>query len=138
MCAFGNVLLDFTRTFVTKRKLPKPGCIAEKSQEESMLGKTAAIMILIVSLPANAQNFPEKQCPLKTLAGIEAQELMVKGVIMHTEFEKKSTGTLDQHEISLVHTLRADWAIWICIQSLIVHQENPQSLTLLCTRCEYD
>lgn len=103
-----------------------------------MLGKTVAIMILIVSLPANAQSFSDKQCPLKTLEGIEAQELMVKGVIMHTEFEKKSTGALDQNEISLVHTLRADWAIWICIQSLIIHQGDPQSLALICTRCEYD
>tara|TARA_B100000586_G_C20064483_1_gene407822 strand:+ start:302 stop:577 length:276 start_codon:yes stop_codon:yes gene_type:complete len=91
-----------------------------------------------MSLPASAQSFPEKQCPMKTLEGVAAQELMVKGVIMHTEFEKKPTGTLDHNKISLIHTLRADWAIWICIQSLIIHQENPQSLALICTRCEYD
>ena len=103
-----------------------------------MLIKTVAIMMLIMSLPANAQTPSGKQCPLKILEGVEAQDLMVKGVIMHTEFEKISTGTLDQNEISLIHTLRADWAIWICIQSLIVQQENPRSLTLICTRCEYD
>ena len=103
-----------------------------------MLTKMVAILMLTMSLPASAQNSSEKECPLKTVEGVEAQELMVKGVIMHTEFEKKTTDTPEQNEISFVYTLRADWAIWICIQSLIVRQENPHSLTLVCTRCEYD
>ena len=103
-----------------------------------MLIKAVAMLLLLILLPANAQSSSERQCRLKTLEGIDAQEMMVKGVIMHTEFQEDPKDTADQNEITFIHTLRADWTIWICIQSLLVHEGNPRSLQLVCTGCDYD
>ena len=103
-----------------------------------MLIKAVAMLLLLILLPANAQSSSERQCRLKTLEGIDAQEMMVKGVIMHTEFQEDPKDTAGQNEITFIHTLRADWTIWICIQSLLVHQGNPQSLEFVCTGCDYD
>ena len=103
-----------------------------------MLIKTVAMLLLMILLPANAQSSSERQCRLRTLEGIDAQEMMVKGVIMHTEFQEDPKDTAGQNEITFIHTLRADWTIWICIQSLLVHEGNPRSLQLVCTGCDYD
>ena len=103
-----------------------------------MLIKAVATLLLLILLPANAQSSSERQCRLRTLEGIEAQEMMVKGVIMHTEFREDPKDTAGQNEITFIHTLRADWTIWICIQSLLVHEGNPRSLQLVCTGCDYD
>ena len=103
-----------------------------------MLIKAVAMLLLMILLPANAQSSSERQCRLRTLEGIDAQEMMVKGVIMHTEFREDPKDTAGQNEITFIHTLRADWAIWICIQSLLVYEGNPRSLQLVCTGCDYD
>ena len=100
--------------------------------------KVVAMLLLLILLPANAQSSSERQCRLKTLEGIDAQEMMVKGVIMHTEFQEDPKDTAGQNEITFIHTLRADWTIWICIQSLLVHEGNPRALQLVCTGCDYD
>ena len=80
-----------------------------------MLIKAVAMLLLLILLPANAQSSSERQCRLKTLEGIDAQEMMVKGIIMHTEFQEDPKDTAGQNEITFIHTLRADWTIWICI-----------------------
>ena len=103
-----------------------------------MLIKAVAMLLLMILLPANAQSSSERQCRLRTLEGIDAQEMMGKGVIMHTEFQEDPKDTAGQNEITFIHTLRADWTIWICIQSLLVHEGNPRSLQLVCTGCDYD
>ena len=98
----------------------------------------AVIFIFLASFPAYAAPLVERQCSIKTLEGIEAQEMMVKGVIMHTEFEGTTNEALGSRKISFVHTLRADWTIWICLQALSLSEGSPQSLELVCTGCDYD
>ena len=98
----------------------------------------AVIFVLLASFPAYAAPLEERQCSPKTLEGVEAQEMMVKGVIMHSEFEGPTNEVSGNRKISFIHTLRADWTIWICLQALSLSGGSPQSLELVCTGCNYD
>ena len=74
-----------------------------------MLIKAMTILLLLIFLPATAQSSSERQCRLKTLEGIDAQEMMVKGVIMHTEFQKDpkdSEKYVPQNEKPLLHNIK--------------------------------
>ena len=100
--------------------------------------RLAVILAFLASFPAYAEPLLERQCSIKTLEGIEAQEMMVKGVIMHSEFEGTTNEVSGGRKISFIHTLRADWTIWICLQTLTLSGGSPQSLELVCTGCSYD
>ena len=100
--------------------------------------RAMAMLLLLISFPAYAQDSSDGQCRLKTLEGADAQEMMVKGVIMHSEFEGTTNEVSGGRKISFIHTLRADWTIWICLQTLSLSEGNPQSLELVCTGCNYD
>ena len=82
-----------------------------------------------------AQEITTSSCPLKKLNGIAAQEMMVKGVIMQTELEKQENDAYAKY--TFIHTVRADWTIWICIQGVEVKNDQPDKLTLACTACDY-
>ena len=97
---------------------------------------TALLLLLLISLaPVEAEEINSPHCPLKKLNGIAAQEMMVKGVIMHTELEKQDKTT--HMEYTFVHTVRADWTIWICIQGVTVKDGQPDDVRLSCTACDY-
>ena len=99
---------------------------------------TLILTVLLISFPATLEANGLKECPLRTLKGVEAQEMIVKGVIMHSEFEGVITEPSGYKKISFIHTVRADWTIWICLQALVMFDDKPQSLELLCTGCNYD
>jgi len=82
-----------------------------------------------------AQDVADPSCPLKKLNGIAAQGMMVKGVIMQTELEKEEDNAYAKY--TFIHTVRADWRIWICIQGVEVKNGQPDKLTLACTACDY-
>ena len=100
--------------------------------------RAMAMLLLLISFPAYAQDSADGQCRLTTLQGADAQEMMVKGVIMHSEFEGTTSEVSGGRKISFIHTLRADWTIWICLQTLSLSEGSPQSLELVCTGCNYD
>jgi len=95
----------------------------------------ALIMLLISSNWIEAQENADPTCPVKKLNGIEAQEMMVKGVLMHTELEKQDANGHTKY--TFVYTVRADWNIWICIQGVDVKGRQPGNITLSCTACDY-
>ena len=97
----------------------------------------AALLLLpLISLvPVEAEEINSPNCPLKKLNGAAAQEMMVKGVIMYTELEKQNKTT--HMEYTFVHTVRADWTIWICIQGVTVKDGQPDDVRLSCTACDY-
>ena len=98
----------------------------------------AVIFAFLPSFPAYAEPLVDRQCSIRTLEGIEAQEMMVKGVIMHSEFEGTTNEVSGGRKISFIHTLRADWTIWICLQTLSLSEGSPPSLELVCPGCNYD
>tara|TARA_B100000315_G_C14431557_1_gene520369 strand:+ start:609 stop:920 length:312 start_codon:yes stop_codon:yes gene_type:complete len=100
--------------------------------------RAMAMLLLLISFPAYAQDSADGQCRLTTLQGADAQEMMVKGVRLHTEFQKDPKDSDGTEKITIVHSIRADWKIWVCVQSLIRRGESPQSLHLVCTGCDYD
>ena len=97
----------------------------------------AAVLLLHLSpLSAlKAQELNDLFCPQKKLNGVAAQEMMVKGVIMHTELEKVEKDKYTKY--TFIHTVRADWTIWICIQGVEVRNGQPDKLALACTACDY-
>ena len=100
-----------------------------------MLIRAIAMLLLLISFSAYAQDSSDGQCRLTTLEGADAQEMMVKGVIMHTELEKQEQAT--HMEYTFVHTVRADWTIWVCIHGVDVRDGQPDNLRLSCTACDY-
>ena len=108
-----------------------------QSQKLAFISFGAVILLLhLFTLNTlNAEELNDHTCPQKKLSGVGAQEMMVKGVIMQSELEKVKTDTYDQY--TFIHTVRADWTIWICIQSVEVKNGEPDKLTLACTACDY-
>ena len=107
------------------------------SESLQFIVRWAALLLLpLISLvPVEAEEINSPNCPLKKLNGIAAQEMMVKGVIMHTELEKQDQTT--HMKYTFVHTVRADWTIWICIQGVTVKDGQPDNIRLSCTACDY-
>ena len=101
----------------------------------TVCGVALLVFPLISLVPVLAEEINSPNCPLKKLNGSAAQEMMVKGVIMHTELEKHEKTT--HIEYTFVHTVRADWTIWICIQGANVKDGQPDDLRLSCTACDY-
>ena len=123
-CRLGAVLLAIqSKVFaLPMKKLALPGIA---SLFLSLLAPAAAI----------ADEINILTCPQKHLGGEAAQEMMVKGVIMHTQLESKETEGYTKY--TFVHTVRADWTIWICIQAVDVDNGKPDNLRLSCTACDY-
>lgn len=119
--------------------MAKPRPLKEKQGDKFSLwirctGMIFAVFLISVNW-AVAQETAEPNCPVKKLNGIAAQEMMVKGVLMHTELEKVAIE--DYTKYTFVHTVRADWNIWVCIQGVEVRDEQPENITLSCTACDY-
>ncbi|MBT06664.1 MAG: hypothetical protein CMM32_07090 [Rhodospirillaceae bacterium] len=100
---------------------------------------TQAIASAILSLIALATPMADETgpltCPQKYLSGEAAQEMMVKGVIMHTQLRNQENE--DHTKYTFIHTVRADWTIWICIQTVDVSNGTPDNLRISCTACDY-
>ena len=106
-----------------------------KALQLTVHGALLILFPLISLAPVEAEETDSPNCPLKKLNGIAAQEMMVKGVIMHTELEKQEQAT--HIEYTFVHTVRADWTIWVCIHGVDVRDGQPDNLRLSCTACDY-
>ena len=100
------------------------------------ISEVASIFLfLIVLATARADETDNLTCPQKHLGGEAAQEMMVKGVIMHTQLQSEEKESYTEY--TFVHTVRADWTIWICIQAVGVANGKPDNLRLSCTACDY-
>ena len=98
-------------------------------------GAASIFLFLVVLATARADETDNLTCPQKPLAGEAAQEMMVKGVIMHTKLQSEKKELHTEH--TFVHTVRADWTIWICIQVVDASNGKPDNLRLSCTACDY-
>ena len=106
------------------------------SVKELAIHSAAAVFLSLIALAAAvAEETNPLTCPQKHLAGEAAQEMMVKGVIMHTQLESKANEVYTEY--TFVHTVRADWTIWICVQAVDARNGKPDNLRLSCTACDY-
>ena len=104
-------------------------------KEFAVRGAIFFFLSLIALTTAMADEINTLTCPQKYLAGEAAQEMMVKGVIMHTKLQSEEKELHTEH--TFVHTVRADWTIWICIQVVDASNGKPDNLRLSCTACDY-
>ncbi len=110
-------------------------CLAWPRKKIALRAAASVVLSLIALATPMANESSILTCPQKHLAGEPAQEMMVKGVIMHTQLrnQEKEAHT----EYTFIHTVRADWTIWICIQIVDVGNGRPDNLRLSCTACDY-
>tara|TARA_B100000686_G_scaffold320866_1_gene372972 strand:- start:412 stop:822 length:411 start_codon:yes stop_codon:yes gene_type:complete len=104
-------------------------------KEYAVRGTIFFFLSIIALTTPMADEINTLTCPQKYLAGEAAQEMMVKGVIMHTTLQSEEKELHTEH--TFVHTVRADWTIWICIQVVDANNGKPNNLRLSCTACEY-